>query len=137
MNKTSSTLPANGIMRLDKIGDLKKFKVVSADLSSEYWSPKEVGETRLMVFLGIEDREAPDFNDPNKKVTLETAVFAEPVGERFKTVTSAAKVLVSRLKEKEVPVGTPVEVSFSGTKKNKNNNFQSNQWSIYILEDAK
>lgn len=126
----------NGLIMLDSICDLSEHEVASIDLSTLYWTPEKEGETRRFFFAGIEEREAPDHNDPNKSTMLACVVFVEPANESYSTVINGSKRLVAAFENNNIQPGTPVQVKYLGKKKNKSNSFSSDHWSVQTLKKA-
>jgi hypothetical protein len=74
---------------LDKIEDLSTYRVASADLSSEYWTPGEEGEVRRVIFWELSEQTVPSQDDPTVDIKLECAVMLQPaISASFRTRTS-------------------------------------------------
>lgn len=116
------------------IPDLSGYEASGADLCPDYWTPSEVGESKRLVFVGIEMRAVPSQDDPNITVDLECAVFIEP-GDPHIVLANGSKRLVGVFENSKVESGTPVEVTYRGKKKNKNNAHQSDTWSVVPLKE--
>lgn len=111
------------------------FEVESVDLSAEYWSPTETGEKRRMFFMGIENRTAPDHNDPEKEVELPCAVFVLRGDDgEFRAVINGSKRLVAAFENSALDRGKPVQVTYLGKKKNRSNAHMSDDWSVVTLK---
>lgn len=122
------------LIELDKIPNLDEFVPASTDLSSEYWSPEE-GEERRLVFWEIENRRVPDFNDASRMVDLECVVCIEPRSEgEFSTVVNGSKRLVAAIRNNDVQKGTPVLVRHLGKKVNRTNQNKSDHWEVFTLK---
>ena len=123
------------MISLDGLVDLESdFEPSTIDLSGEYWTPTNEGEVRRLVFVGIEERSAPDHNDPEKDVLLPSAVFIEPNSEgSHKTVFNASKRLLAVFENNEIERGQPVQITYNGKKKNRTNANMSDDWSVQLL----
>lgn len=117
----------NGVPRLDD------YEPAGVDLCPEYWTPKEVGESRRMLYLGIEERPMPSADDPNKLVNLECVLFVEP-GEVARVVANGSKRLVGVFEGDKIKVGTPFEITYQGEAENSTNNKKSHSWSVVELK---
>ena len=128
----------NKIIDLDKVPSLDSYVPASADLSSEYWTPTTEGEQKRLIFWGVEARDAPDHQDPDKSVSLDCCVFLEPTGDgKFNTIINGSKRLVAAFANSEVVQGTPVQVTFKGTRQNRTNQNKSDHWSVVTLKEPK
>lgn len=113
---------------------LSTAQVASVDLSDEYWSPKAVGESKRMIFMGIEVRKAPDHQDKSKAVELPCAVFIEPLPSGPATVINGSVRLKAVFENNEIDAGTPVQVTYKGKKTNRTNANQSDSWGVQLLK---
>lgn len=103
------------------------------DLTQEYWTPENIGESRRMVFTGIHDRDIIDSETGELERTLPCAFFLYKDGEDVKTVCQGSKRLVGAFENGKIKKGAPVSVTYLGRKKNKTNQYQSDQWSVKPL----
>lgn len=129
---------SNQLTTLSEVPDLSAYEVESVDLNSEYWTPEKEGETRRMLFAGVQMRSAPDHNDASKSVELPCAVFIEPMPDgQHKTVINGSKRLVAAFENNSIVSGTPVQIVYRGKKKNRTNAFRSDDWSIQTIGPKK
>ncbi|MGB1276087.1 MAG: hypothetical protein ACPG77_10090, partial [Nannocystaceae bacterium] len=63
-----------------QVDDLETFKEEGVELSPDYWTPTEEGESRRAYFMGVATRMFPDHNDPDTYVQLPCAMFCRKVG---------------------------------------------------------
>ena len=124
---------ALGIIRLDTLPKLSDMDVASADMSAEYWTPTDEGETRRAFFFGIQSREMPAHDDPKKLVTLPAAVFVSEDDDGTRSTWCNASVRLRSIME-QVPLGTALQITYKGTKKNRTNGNRSAQWSVVALQ---
>lgn len=126
------------IIKLDAIPSLDEYVPASVDLSSEYWTPEAAGETRRMVFWGVENRVVQSQDEPGKEVELECCIFLQPQPDGgYRTVEQGSKRLVAAFVNNAVAQGTPFEIRYLGKKRNRSNQFQSDHWSIVELAKPK
>ena len=90
---------ALGIIRLDTLPKLSDMDVASADMSAEYWTPTDAGETRRAFFFGIQSREMPAHDDPKKLVTLPAAVFVSEDDDGTRSTWCNASVRLRSIME--------------------------------------
>lgn len=120
---------------ISEVPDLEKHEVASMDLVAEYWSPEAEGETRRMIFYGVEKRMVQDYNTKQPK-EIDCAVFVEQHRGLTRLVINGSARLIGVFENGGVDRGTPVEVTFVGKKKNKTNQNLSNDWSVVLLKAA-
>jgi hypothetical protein len=117
--------------------DLATLEVASVDLSQEYWTPQQEGERKRMVFAGVSDRTVLD-QKTGEEIQLPCAVFIVPGAEgEHKTIVNGSKRLVAVFENGSVANGTPVQVTFTGKKKNRTNGNMSDTWSVVMLAAKK
>ena len=113
----------------DALPDLNTYKPKNINLDQEYWSPEESGETKRMIFMKIVQNDAiPDFNDPGEYVEKDCAYFIGQSKQGYQIIKCAAARLVS-LCESLTPGGI-YDFTYTGRKKNKTNNFESNVFAV-------
>lgn len=115
------------------IPDLEKFEVLPFELMSDYWTPENPGEAKRLLFDRITTRMALD-QQTGEPIELECANFFEkdPKGG-LRTISNGSKRLVGMIQSFKIPQGMPLYVTYLGKKKNKSNQFQSDNWSVKQL----
>lgn len=117
--------------------DLESLEVASVDLSQEYWTPNEVGEKKRMIFAGVSERVVLD-QKTSEEILLPCAVFVLPGADgEHKTIVNGSKRLVAVFENGGIANGTPVQVTYTGKKKNRTNGNQSDTWSVVTLAKPK
>lgn len=116
--------------------DLESLEVASVDLSQEYWTPSDVGEKKRMIFAGVAERIVLD-QKTSEEILLPCAVFVVPGGDGHKTIVNGSKRLVAVFENGAIAKGTPVQVTYTGKKKNRTNGNQSDTWSVVTLAAKK
>ena len=113
--------------------DLEKAKVAPLELTGEYWSPKKEGEKRRMFFKEIRIELSKDMTS-GEDIDLAVAYFVEVQknGDK-KIVRQAGRRLVGVIENFKLASGTPLEITYLGKEKNKNNQFSSDTWSVKPL----
>lgn len=115
------------------VGDIKTMEVSDKELAPEYWSPAEEGESKRLIYLGVQQYNCPDFQT-KEPTTIEAAYFVEQVAEgRYKVIVNGSKKLIGTFENAGIEYGTPVEIAFLGMKKNVSNSNNSANWSVRKL----
>ena len=112
--------------------DLETASVLPMDLMSTYWTPETPGESKNVVFSHIDDSELIDPDSGEIKM-LRTAHFFEQKNGEISSVRNASKRLVGAIESSKIVRGTPLRISYLGKKKNVNNAFKSDDWSVKPL----
>jgi len=112
--------------------DLGSAQELPIDLMSTYWTPEKEGEVKNLFFSTIEEAELVD-NDSGEVKMLRTAFFYEKTADGIKTIRNASKRLVGAIESSRIARGTPVRITYLGKKKNVNNAFKSDDWTIKPL----
>lgn len=115
------------------IPTLDSAQVAPVDLMSDYWTPERPGEFKRLFFMRIGTRNVLDQQDQSKIIPLDCAFFMENVGGELRSVSNGSKRLVGALEAIEAQQGMPFEIRYLGKKKNRNNQFSSDNWSIKPL----
>ena len=102
------------------------------NLSTEYWTPIEKGETRRLYFTELRQEESTDMQS-GEPIDITVAYFIDSTGGSNKIIRNASKRLVSVIEMFNVKAGTPLEICYNGKEKNKNNAFSSDTWSVHPL----
>lgn len=109
---------------------------VPIDLTSEYWTPEQAGESKRVYFDKIDLATVKDLNSDDM-IELECAYFIEQVKEgdeiKIRRITNGSRRLVGALLGNKIQTGTPLVITYLGKKKNRSNNFHSDNWSIKPL----
>ena len=117
--------------------DLATLEVASVDLSQEYWTPEKEGDRKRMIFAGVSERIVLD-QKTGEEILLPCTVFVVPGAEgEHKTIVNGSKRLVAVFENGSVANGTPVQVTFTGKKKNRTNGNMSDTWSVVMLAAKK
>jgi len=115
--------------------DLSLAAEMPLDLSSEYWTPEKVGESKRVFFDKIDVTQVlSTFDDSAELIDLECAFFLEQTGTgEVKSIRNASKLLVGALLSNSVKRGTALMITYIGEKKNRKNSYKSASWSIKPL----
>ena len=108
--------------RIMVIGDLKKVD----------------GESKRLFFVEIKAQTVLSANGTGETIQLDCATFLEQKeGGIIHTVVNGSRRLVGILEQYiedgAIKQGTPLLITYNGKKKNKSNNFSSDNWSIRPL----
>ena len=127
-----------GLMKLSDLPNLHNAEVSQKELSSEYWTPEKEGEYKVGVILSITEEE---YTNPDKEETILlpcVTMIAQNEDLSFATIRNGSVRLVATIQKAldngDIEFGTvPVKVMYTGKKKNKNNQFMSDRWSVKPL----
>jgi len=120
--------------------DLEEAEVMPVELTSVYWTPETIDESLRVVFLGIEKVPMLPLGSEDKSllnedgmVLLPCAYFLTSDDNRVIKICNSSKRLISTLQGSFIKPNTPLLITYLGKKKNKNNAFQSDSWSVKPL----
>lgn len=133
--KAESTGQRFKTVDLENAGDfpnLEEASVLPMDLMSTYWTPETPGESKNVVFSHIDDSDLIDPDNGEVK-TLRTAHFFEQKAGEISSTRNASKRLVGAIESSKIVRGTPLRITYLGKKKNVNNAFKSDDWSVKPL----
>ena len=122
------------LANLNEMPNLHEAVESPRELSSEYWTPSDLGEYKVGVVIDI--REEPCLTQEGETIMLPCVVMiSQKQDKTFETIRNGSKRLVatieSALDSGDVVMGqTPVKISFAGKKKNKSNSYSSDRWSV-------
>jgi len=106
------------------------------DLMSDYWTPENPGEFKRVFFDRIDISQAlvKDKDGLDVLIDLECAYFLEQdKNQEIKSVRNGSKRLVGALLSQNMQRGTALKITYLGKKKNRNNSFLSDNWSVKPL----
>lgn len=108
------------------------------DLCGNYWTPEKPGEFRKMYFVEIKPQKVLSATSPDELIDLDCATFLEKSADgTVQTVTNGSRRLVGILEQYiengSLKSGMPLKITYMGKRKNKTNNFQSDNWSVKPL----
>jgi hypothetical protein len=103
------------------------------DLMADYWTPEEKNEEKRLYFDKIAIRKVAD-QQTGDIIDLECAFFFEVIGGEAKSISNGSKRLVGVIQANNIQRGTPLLIKYMGKKKNKNNGFLSDNWSVKPLQ---
>lgn len=116
----------------EQLPDISKAQELPINLMSTYWTPEKEGETKNLFFSHVDDADLID-PDTGEVKTLRTAFFYEPVNGEVNNIRNASKRLVGAIENNNIQRGTPLRITYLGKKKNVNNAFKSDDWSVKPL----
>lgn len=120
-----------------ELPNLEDAQVLPIEINFTYWTPKETGgEEKRVFFLEIRPEKVQSISS-QEIVDLDTAIFIERTEDGIRQIGNGSKRLVGPLMNAIdngiIKRGTPLLIKHIGKKKNKNNNFFSDDWSIKPL----
>lgn len=118
--------------------DLQLAKELPIDLSGNYWTPENTGESKRMFFVEIKPQQVLSSSGTGELIDLECATFLEQDKDgNVKTIVNGSRRLVGILEQyvlnNTIRQGTPLLITYLGKRKNKTNSFMSDNWSIRPL----
>lgn len=118
---TSGTIPDLGKAEASPISDV-----------SEYWTPEEIGETKRVFFdcMAIEDVEDPETGEVRK---LPAVILWEQKDGELRKVSNSSARLVGHFNRSNYINGTPLQITYKGKERNKNNSYSSDTWDVHRL----
>lgn len=115
--------------------DLSKAQPEPVEMSGEYWTPEDVGESRRLFFFGLNIENVVDMESGETR-ELPVVQFVEGDGKGgVRSVRNGSRRLVGIFESfaQSIKQGDAFEIMYLGKKKNKNNSFKSDNWSVKRL----
>lgn len=115
--------------------DLAQATPEPVEMSGEYWTPEEVGETRRLFFFDLNIENVVDM-ESRETYELPVVRFLEPDGEGgVRSVRNGSCRLVGIFESFAMSIkqGDAFEIKYLGRKKNKSNARKSDCWSVRRL----
>lgn len=128
----TADLSSNNLPSLDDAEELP------IDLCGNYWTPEIPGEFKKVFFAEIKSQKVLSASESDKLIDLDCAVFLERLADgTIQTVTNGSRRLVGILEQYiengSIKSGMPLKITYMGKRKNKTNNFHSDNWSVKPL----
>lgn len=120
-----------------KLPNLHQAKELPVDLSSSYWTPEKVGESKRGFYQRIE--QATYINEGTGETVILPCVIliAQDEAGNVTTIRNGSKRLVASIEEAvndgRITEGMPLQITYLGEEKNKTNSFKSARWSVKPL----
>lgn len=132
-NNEAFVLKTADLNNVETLPNLAEAKELAFDLMSSYWTPEAAGESKLCFFLKIDTRDVLD-QSSGEIISLECAFFLEQKadGERSQ-ISNGSKRLVGAILAAGIQPGTPLKITYKGKKRNRTNQFMSDDWSVKPL----
>ena len=117
---------------------LEDAQELPVDLCGNYWTPEPAGEFKKMFFVEIKPQKVLSATGTGELIDLDCATFLERSEDGIvQTVTNGSRRLVGILEQYiengSLKSGVPLKITYMGKRKNKTNNFQSDNWSVKPL----
>lgn len=133
MSKEQTTeVTTNDFFATSNLPDLNQAKAAPLELTGEYWTPESIGESRRAFFNELRQESSVSV-ETGETVDILVAYFVWEVGGDRKVFRNASRRLTGVLESVKVEKGTPLEITYLGKVKNKNNAFKSDNWSVKPL----
>lgn len=128
---------ANAVAKYDftNLPDLSKATPEPVEMSGEYWTPEEVGESRRMFFFSLNIENVVDMESgETRELPVVQFVEQDSKGD-VHSVRNGSRRLVGIFESfaSSIKQGDAFEVTYLGKKKNKNNSYKSDNWSVKRL----
>lgn len=138
VRRESNILNVMAVDLSQNLPDLSKANELPVDLSGNYWTPENMGETKRLFFVEIKPQKVLSANGTGELIDLDCAVFLEQTKEgSVSTLVNGSRRLVGVLEQYidagAIKQGTPLQITYNGKKRNKSNAFSSDNWSIKPL----
>lgn len=134
--KEITTQQAQPIMTIHDCAkiDLSKAEPEPVEMSGEYWSPEKEGESKRLFFVQLMNESVLEAETGETRELL-VVQFAENVGGELRTIRNGSRRLVGIFEQfaNQTKAGDAFEITYLGKKKNKNNAFKSDSWSVKRL----
>lgn len=116
-------------------------KALKMDMSEQYWTPLNPGETKRLIFQELRTESMPDFKDKDVLVDLQVAVFVEVCRDpktgniTQQMVKTASTKIVNFVTSKNLPRHACMEVEYKGKAKAKTGNLYDNFAFYLVIQD--
>ena len=125
---------AVAVVDFTKLPDLSKAEPESLELSGEYWTPENPGESKRVFFVDIalETVLEPGTGEQRE---LPVVRFAENVNGTIRGIRNGSSRLVGVFQQFQASIrpGDAFEITYLGKKRNKTNAFTSDNWKVTRL----
>ncbi|WP_300701261.1 hypothetical protein [Bacteroides sp.] len=125
-------------LSMNTLPSLEDAQELPIDLCGNYWTPENPGEYKRVFFVEIKPQKVLSATGNGQLIDLDCAFFVEQNPEgNLVTITNGSRRLVGMLEQYVesglIKNGTPLKITFMGKRKNKTNNFSSDNWSVKPL----
>jgi len=110
----------------------KSAEPTGLDLAMEYWTPEVPGESKRVYFLGFSDVKRQEESGEERE--LKVAIFAENRGGEYSMIQNGSSRLIGIIGDNAIAKKTPLEITYKGKKKNKTNQYSSDDWAVKLLK---
>lgn len=104
--------------------------VQELELAGQYWTPEEKGESKIVAFLGIQQREIFDEDTGELTETLPTVKMATLIDGAITQIFNASKRLVGIFNDPIYQPGMKFLVTYVGKKKSTQSGHNYDDWSV-------
>ena len=119
-----------------QLPDLAKATASPLELNSEYWTPVKVDEKKRVFFKELRMEQTIDPLS-GESIDLLAIYFVESLDGKSRVIRQCSKRLIGVFEPfvnaGTIQAGNPFEIVYLGKKKNKNNSFMSDNWSVIPL----
>ena len=113
-----------------KLADLEVSQVSD---NSEYWSPIDKGETKLVVFDTMSVESITNVDTAEEKLLPTVHLLEQKKDGSLARISNSSARLVGLFERMNYKQGTPLKITYLGKERNKNNAFQSDSWEVKQL----
>jgi hypothetical protein len=111
---------------------LENAEVAPVDIMSDYWTPAGFGEKKKVIFQKIAPWPVVD-QQTGEVIELDCVFFTTVENGAMRMIRNGSKRLVAAFQGAKVPPGTGWEVTYKGKKRNRTNQFSSDDWALHPL----
>lgn len=128
--------PQNAVATVDfsKLPDLSKAEPEPLEMSGEYWTPEKEGESKRLFYVGLAEETVLDMETGENRPLL-VVRFAENAGGTLRAIRNGSRRLVGIFEQfqNSIQPGDAFEITYLGKRKNQNNQYKSDNWSVKRL----
>lgn len=122
------------VVDFNKLPNLSEAEVDPVELSGEYWTPENEGESKRVFFAGLVEESVLEMESGETR-QLVVAKFVEQRDGKLRAIRNGSRRLVGIFEQfaNTVKPGDAFEITYLGKKKNSTNSFKSDNWSVRPL----
>ncbi len=128
--------PQDAVATVDyaNLPDLSEARPEPLEMSGEYWTPEREGESKRLFYIGLAEESVLDMETGDNRPLL-VVRFAENSGGTLRAIRNGSRRLVGIFEQFQSTIrpGDAFEITYLGKRKNQNNQFKSDNWSVKRL----
>lgn len=112
---------------------LQNAEPAPVDIMSDYWTPQAFGEKKKVIYQKIAPWKVVDQNT-GEIIELDCVFMTTFENGAYRLIRNGSKKLVAAFQGNNVPPGTGWEITYMGKKRNRTNQFSSDDWKLHPLQ---